>query len=42
MDVGPMILMWALLYGQQVVARLLVRSGFDEVGYKSDEELSEG
>ena len=32
----------ALLYDQQVVARLPVCPGFDEVGHESDEEFLEG
>ena len=42
MDVGPQVFLRALLYDQQVVARLSVSPGFDEVGHESNGEFLEG
>ena len=42
MDVGPHVFLWAFLYDQQVVARLPVRPGSDELGHKSNGEFFKG
>ena len=36
LDVGPQVLLWALLYGQQVITRLPVRPSSNEVGDERD------
>ena len=42
LDVGPQVFLRSLLYGQQVVARLSVHLGLEEVGHKRNGEFLKG
>ena len=42
LEIGPEAFLWALLFCQQVVARLPVRPGSNEVGHESIGEFFEG